>query len=1055
MKQQILALTAIAAIATSAFATPRLRLTDGANTITVVDGDVNDQGTDPGVVFYNGPVGPNWTVNITIGTSKPAIGSPSEPYLDLDTTSVSTHAGDLTVEYTDTDFTPSSGTWDAEVGGTSAGSIEFTYFLDASNVPFGTNTPLADFPNQADFYAASSNGTFNINAPFSMTVRAQIHHPGRGTTGFDQSLQLTPPQQQPPSIQCAGDRDLGCNPAAVPDCDTNSLTINASCGVSNITCSAAGPDIVTGCVHERDLVYTVTDNCGQSTSCTQHIYWTVDHNAPQFTTCPGDIDLGCNPQTLPDCDLSKVSASDDCGRAVITCASSDSANGCAHTRTITYTATDSCGNRATCVQHVTWVVDTTAPSFTTCAPDQNLGCNPQTIPDCDLSKVAATDDCGTPTITCSKSDNADGCAHTRVITYVATDACGNSSSCVQHITWTADTTAPTFTKCASDMSLGCNPQTVPDCDNSTVAATDDCGTPRISCSKSDSADGCAHTRVITYVATDACGNSSSCVQHITWTADTTAPTFTRCAADRNLGCNPTTIPGCDTSTVSATDNCGTPTVTCSSSDSTTGCSHTRTITYVAADACGNSSSCVQHITWTADTTAPSFTRCAADQTLGCNPTTVPTGDVTAVAATDTCSTPVISSSYSDSSSNCGRTRTITYVATDACGNSASCVQHITWTVDTTAPVFTKKPADINYTCRPATIPGADLSTVAASDTCSTPVITPSVSDATNGCTATRTITYTATDACGNSSSYAQHITWPTCLGAIGDFVWNDKNHNGIQDAGEPGIIGVVVNLHDCSTSNIIQTTTTDVNGYYLFTNLSACSSYYVEFQIPPATSFVFTTPHASGSTTSNDSNANETGNHGPGTTACYNVTPGQTNSTIDAGMYLPTPPTTTLGHGDTATIGFWHNKNGQALILAMPSPGLGNWLATNYPCMFGNLKNQPNTVVAAQFQIYFNVTGQKTYAQVMAGALADFVTSTTLSGGTKAAPYGFNTSPGGTGAKSFNVGSNGTALGLVNNTSYTVTQLLQAAQAKCPWSLDAFNALNNIFDGINQGGDIN
>ena len=41
-----------------------------------------------------------------------------------------------------------------------------------------------------------------------------------------------------------------------------------------------------------------------------------------------------------------------------------------------------------------------------------------------------------------------------------------------------------------------------------------------------------------------------------------------------------------------------------------------------------------------------------------------------------------------------------------------------------------------------------------------------------------------------------------------------------------------------------------------------------------------------------------------------------------------------------------------------------------------------------------------------------------------------------------------------NNTSYTVLQLLQAANMKCPFNSATFNALNTIFDGINQTGDI-
>ena len=60
----------------------------------------------------------------------------------------------------------------------------------------------------------------------------------------------------------------------------------------------------------------------------------------------------------------------------------------------------------------------------------------------------------------------------------------------------------------------------------------------------------------------------------------------------------------------------------------------------------------------------------------------------------------------------------------------------------------------------------------------------------------------------------------------------------------------------------------------------------------------------------------------------------------------------------------------------------------------------------------------------MAGALASYATSSTLVGGNMAAGYGFNVSSTGTGSKTYNVGSNGSAIGLANNKSYTVGQLL-------------------------------
>lgn len=53
------------------------------------------------------------------------------------------------------------------------------------------------------------------------------------------------------------------------------------------------------------------------------------------------------------------------------------------------------------------------------------------------------------------------------------------------------------------------------------------------------------------------------------------------------------------------------------------------------------------------------------------------------------------------------------------------------------------------------------------------------------------------------------------LPAVGNFVWNDLNGNGIQDPGEPGLEGVIFRLYD-SSNNLISQTVSDVNGrWYL------------------------------------------------------------------------------------------------------------------------------------------------------------------------------------------------------------------------------------------------
>lgn len=188
-------------------------------------------------------------------------------------------------------------------------------------------------------------------------------------------------------------------------------------------------------------------------------------------------------------------------------------------------------------------------------------------------------------------------------------------------------------------------------------------------------------------------------------------------------------------------------------------------------------------------------------------------------------------------------------------------------------------------------------------------------------------------------------------------------------------------------------------------------------------------------------------------------------ATASCSIIVTTPSTTLPGgiaRGDAATIGFWHNKNGQALILSLnggaTSKALANWLATNFPYLYGahssnNLTNQTNTKVAALFMTFFGVSGQKTNAQILAGALASYVTSSTLAG-TTATKYGFNSSPGGTGTKTYNVGSDGSLIGLVNNTSYTVLQLLQQANLDVANGTFNANAFNDIFNGINTTGDI-
>lgn len=68
------------------------------------------------------------------------------------------------------------------------------------------------------------------------------------------------------------------------------------------------------------------------------------------------------------------------------------------------------------------------------------------------------------------------------------------------------------------------------------------------------------------------------------------------------------------------------------------------------------------------------------------------------------------------------------------------------------------------------------------------------------------------------------------LSQIHGMKWNDENGDGIQDAGEPGVEGVTIELTD-PDGNPVATTTTDANGTYGFSELSP-STYTVSEIVP-------------------------------------------------------------------------------------------------------------------------------------------------------------------------------------------------------------------------------
>ncbi len=120
---------------------------------------------------------------------------------------------------------------------------------------------------------------------------------------------------------------------------------------------------------------------------------------------------------------------------VVTCTTLDTTNGCARTRTLTYTAVDSCGNSNTCTQVITWAVDTTPPVIACPANIVVASCTNVAV----SYSATATDNCcsNVSVVFTPPSGTVFAAGTTTIVHCVATDCCNNTNSCDFTVTVTA------------------------------------------------------------------------------------------------------------------------------------------------------------------------------------------------------------------------------------------------------------------------------------------------------------------------------------------------------------------------------------------------------------------------------------------------------------------------------------------------------------------------------------------------------------------------------------------------------------------------------------------
>src|SRR5687767_123444 len=138
------------------------------------------------------------------------------------------------------------------------------------------------------------------------------------------------------------------------------------------------------------------------------------------------------------------------------------------------------------------------------------------------------------------------------------------------------------------------------------------------------------------------------------------------------------VPPVNTTTVTSSDNCGGVVTITHAGDvvSNMTCVNrfTLTRTYRATDVCGNSATCAQIIT-VFDNIAPTIT-CPADISIDCAEDSSPANTGTATASDNCGGTPVVTFSDGPVIGACPESFIRTWIATDECGNSATCAQTI-------------------------------------------------------------------------------------------------------------------------------------------------------------------------------------------------------------------------------------------------------------------------------------------------------------------------------------------------------------------------------------------
>ncbi|UKN00093.1 HYR domain-containing protein [Paracrocinitomix mangrovi] len=651
--------------------------------------------------------------------------------------------------------------------------------------------------------AGQASGTLFPIGTTTVTYQVTDASGNSTTCSFD----VTVNDNENPAITCPANITVNNDPGVCGALVTYTTpTGTDNCPGSTTTMIAGQASGTVFPIGTTTVTYEVVDATGNSTTCSFDVT-VIDSEFPTVS-CPANItvnnDLGVCGAVVTY--IAPVGA-DNCPGSTTTMIAGQGSGSVfpIGTTTVTFEVIDASGNTTTCSFDVI-VIDNENPTIS-CPADIIVNNDPGVCGAIvNYTTPIGSDNCPA-SVTIMTTGLASGSVFpigTTTVTYEVTDASGNIASCSFDVT-VNDNEAPTIT-CPADITVNNDPGVCGAIVTYTLPnGLDNCpgATTILTAGQASGTLFPVGTTTVSYQVTDASGNTASCSFDII-VIDNEVPTIT-CPPDQNdfydANCEHTLLDY--TSLVSSSDNCGVASVVQSPAPGTI-LTADQLITMTATDVNGNTFDCTFNL-FLADSTSPSII-CPPDQNdffdASCQ-FTVP--DYTPLVVTaDNCGIVTVTQNPVPGSTISGATNTITFTADDGNGNTSVCSINL-FLADSTSPTITC-PADQNvafdancqYTLLNYTGMGSN------GDNCGPITITQSPIAGTV-ITDTTTITLTATDAAGNSSSCTFNVnpsdqTIPTIACPPNQNVYLDNNCQFTL----PDYTGLAVAADNCGPISVSQ-----------------------------------------------------------------------------------------------------------------------------------------------------------------------------------------------------------------------------------------------------------